>query len=51
MPQSSKDSRGGKTHADNKTSAGSGKTGKQPAARNDKSPTGSQKKGEKKTTP
>lgn len=51
MPQSSKDSRGGKTHADKKTAGGSGAPAKKPAARQDKSPVGTQSKGQKKTTP
>ena len=51
MPQSSKDSRGGKTHAARTSTSGSGPAAKKPADRDAKSPTGSQKKGEKKTTP
>ena len=53
MPQSSKDARGGKTHADKKTrtAGGSGSSARKPTARQQKSPVGSQSKGHKKTTP
>jgi hypothetical protein len=50
MPQSTKDSNGGKSHA----SKNSGRSSAQPAgkpAKNPQSPTGPQNKGEKKTTP
>ena len=52
MPQNTKDSQGGKSHAPQKT-ASSGKTasGSKPKKSASTSPTGSQKHGEKKTTP
>lgn len=52
MPQSTKDSQGGKSHAPKKT-ASSGKTagGSQGKKDTSSSPTGPQKHGEKKTTP
>lgn len=52
MPQSTKDSQGGKNHPPKKT-ASSGQTGDkaQPKKSSADSPTGPQKHGEKKTTP
>lgn len=51
MPNNSKDSNGGKSHSHKDTSGGN-KTGKSgPANEKPGSPTGSQGKGEKKTTP
>jgi hypothetical protein len=50
MPQNTKDSKGGKSHAKTDTSAsGAKKTGAD--SKNPNSPTGPQNKGEKKTTP
>ncbi len=54
MPQSSKDTKGGKTHAGKKTHASgevSGKAAAKTTGRAGKSPTGPMKHGEKKTTP
>ena len=50
MPESTKDSKGGKTHA----AKDSGRSAAKPAdkaSKNPQSPTGAQNKGEKKTTP
>lgn len=54
MPQSNKDSKGGKTASSPKTHASgqvSDAAAKKAAPRSEKSPTGPQKHGEKKTTP
>ncbi|WP_186511249.1 hypothetical protein [Caenimonas sedimenti] len=55
MPQSTKDSRGGKTTASKKTHASGAVSDKAAAkkagGRSDRSPTGPNKHGEKKTTP
>lgn len=54
MPQSTKDSKGGKTHANKKThssGAVSDKAAAKKSARSGSSPTGPVKHGEKKTTP
>lgn len=54
MPQSSKDNKGGKTHANKKThssGAVSEKAAAKKAGRSSGSPTGPNKHGEKKTTP
>jgi len=52
MPQNTKDSNGGKNHPVKSTGANGGKSAdKNSADRKSNSPVGSQKKGEKKTTP
>jgi hypothetical protein len=54
MPQSTKDTAGGKTHAEKKThssGAVSDKAAAKKASRSGSSPTGPAKHGEKKTTP
>ena len=55
MPQSTKDSKGGKTHAARSKKASSGavsdKAVAKKSSRSAKSPTGPNKHGEKKTTP
>lgn len=52
MPQSSKDSRGGKTQASRKTKSRPASAAEEKkSARSAKSPTGPMNKGEKKTTP
>ena len=54
MPQSTKDSKGGKIHANKKThssGAVSEKAAAKKSGRNSASPTGPHKHGEKKTTP
>ena len=55
MPQSTKDSNGGKTHSTTKTHSASTASGaaaaKKPDGRAAKSPVGSSQHGEKKTTP
>lgn len=52
MPQNTKDNNGGKTHKVKDTSPNGGKhPEKDPTGRKSDSPTGSQNKGEKKTTP
>lgn len=54
MPQSTKDSKGGKTHAKKKThssGAVSDKAAAKKSGRSSASPTGPMKHGEKKTTP
>ena len=54
MPQSTKDSNGGKTHAKKQTKSGGNATEasvKKAAAKGGNSPTGPARHGEKKTTP
>ena len=54
MPQSTKDTQGGKTHSKKKTHSGgavSDKAAARKSARSAGSPTGPNKHGEKKTTP
>ena len=58
MPQSTKDSQGGKTHSTTKTHSSGTASGasaaaaaKKPGSRSAKSPVGSSQHGEKKTTP
>jgi hypothetical protein len=55
MPQSKKDSQGGKTHAAKKTPAGDAASAKaadkKSGGRSAASPTGANKQGEKKSTP
>ena len=52
MPQNTKDSQGGKTHSPTKTADRGHTTNKaQSKKSSENSPTGSQKHGEKKTTP
>jgi len=54
MPQSNQDSKGGKSHSDNKPASGNRSGGAAPANKEQRratdSPTGPQKHGEKKTT-
>ncbi len=54
MPQSNKDSKGGKSHSDNKPRSGGrssgASTGNKAQGRSAQSPTGPQKHGEKKST-